>query len=63
MGFPGCSAVTKFRRHGFDLWIGKMPWRKKWQPTPVFLFGKSHGQRSLVGYNPWNLKRVRHDKI
>ena len=36
------------RRPGFDLWVGKMPWRRKWQLTPVFLPGKSHGQRSLV---------------
>ena len=38
------------RRHGFDPWVGKIPWRRKWQPTPIFLPGKSHGQRSLVGY-------------
>ena len=37
-------------------WIGKTFWRRKWQPTPVFLPGKSHGQRSLVGYSPWGLK-------
>ena len=36
-------------------------WPKKWQPTPVFLPGKSHGQRSLVGYSPWGCKRVEHD--
>ena len=36
----------------FDTWIGKMPWKRKWQPTPVFLPGESHGQRSLVGYSP-----------
>ena len=35
---------------GFSLWVGKIPWRRKWQPTPVLLPGKSHGQRSLVGY-------------
>ena len=35
---------------------GKIPWRRKWQPTPVFLPGKSHGQRSLVGYSPWHRK-------
>ena len=35
---------------------GKIPWRKKWQPTPVFLLGKSHGQRGLVGYSPWVTK-------
>ena len=37
---------------GFDLWVRKIPWRKKWQPTPVFLPGRFHGQRSLVGCNP-----------
>ena len=37
------------------------PWRRKWQPTPVFLPGKSHGQRSLVGYSPWGPQRVGHD--
>ena len=36
----------------FDPWIGKIPWRRKWQPTPVFLPGESHGQRSLMGYSP-----------
>ena len=36
---------------GFDSWIRKIPWRKKWQHTPVFLPGKSHGQRSLAGYS------------
>ena len=40
----------------FDPWIRKMPWRRKWQPTPVFLPGKSHGQKSLVRYSPWGLK-------
>ena len=37
-------------------WVGKIPRRRKWQPTPVFLPGESHGQRSLVGYHPWGLK-------
>ena len=46
------------RRHGFDPWVRKIPWRRKWQPTPAFLPGKSHGQRSLVGYSPWGCKRV-----
>ena len=41
--------------------LGRFPWRRKWQPIPVFFPGKSHGQRSLVGYSPWGLKRVRHD--
>ena len=40
----------------FDPWVGKIPWRRKWQPTPVLLPGKSHGQRSLVGYSPWGHK-------
>ena len=39
-------------RLGFNPWAGKMPWRRKWQPTPVFLLGKSHGQRSLASYSP-----------
>ena len=37
-------------------WVGKIPWRRKWQSTPVLLPGKSHGQRSLVGYSPWGSK-------
>ena len=41
---------------GFDPWVRKIPWRRKWQPTPVFLPGKSHGRRSLVGYSPWGRK-------
>ena len=44
------------RVHGLDPWIGKIPWRRKWQPTPVFLPGESHGQRSLAGYSPWGCK-------
>ena len=41
------------RRPGFNPWVRKIPWRRKWQPTPVPLPGKLHGQRSLVGYSPW----------
>ena len=40
----------------FDPWVGKIPWRRKWQPTPGLLPGQSHGQRSLVGYSPWGHK-------
>ena len=40
------------KRCRFDPWVGKIPWRRKWQTTPVFLPGKSHGQRSLVGSSP-----------
>ena len=43
-------------RHRFDPWVRKIPWRRKWQPTPVFLPGKSHGQRSLAGCHPWSQK-------
>ena len=49
------------RRREFNPWVGKIPWRRKWQPTPVFLPGESHGQRSLVGPSPWGRKRVWHD--
>ena len=44
------------RRHGFNPCIRKMPWRRAWQPTPVFLSGESHGQRSLAGYSPQGRK-------
>ena len=40
------------RKPGFDSWVGMIPWRRKWQPTPAFLPGESHGQRSLAGYSP-----------
>ena len=40
----------------FDSWVEKIPWRMKWQPTPVFLAGESHGQRSLMGFSPWGHK-------
>ena len=49
----------KCGRPGFDPWVGKMPWRRKWQPTPVFLPEESHGQRNLVGYHPpWGSKAL-----
>ena len=46
---PACNAGDTGRL-GFSPWVGKIPGRRKWQPTPVFLLGESHGQRSLVGY-------------
>ena len=56
LGFPGSSGVKNLPANtgdtGFITWIEKIPWRRKWQPTPIFLPGKSHGQRSLVGYSP-----------
>ena len=42
----------------FDPWVRKIPKRRKWQPTPVFLLGECHGQRSLGGYNPWGCKEL-----
>ena len=58
-GFPSGAGIKNLpanagdvRRHEFNPWVAKIPWRKKWQPTPVFLPGESHGQRSLVGYSP-----------
>ena len=49
------------RRRRFHLWVGKIPWRRAWQPTPVFLTGGSLGQRSLVGLQSIGLQRVRHN--
>ena len=45
----------------FNPWVGKNPWRREWQSTPVFSPGKFRGQRGLEGYSPWSCKRVRHD--
>ena len=42
------------KRCKFDPWVGKIPWSRKWQPTPLFLHGEFHGQRSLVDYSPWS---------
>ena len=56
MGFPGGGNVGDARDVGFNPWVGKIPWRRKWEPTPVFLPGEFHGQRSLVGYSPWGCK-------
>ena len=63
-GFPGGTSgkepACQCRRHkrcGFDPWVGKIPWRRAWQPTPGFLPGESHGQRSLAGYSPQGCKQ------
>ena len=45
-------------RPGFDPWVRKILWRREWQPTPVLLPGKSHGQRSIVGYSPQGHKEL-----
>ena len=52
----GSPICLQCRRRRFSPWGRKIPWRRKWQPTPVFLPGKSHGQRSLVGYSHWVAK-------
>ena len=55
-GFPGGSVVKNLPTKAGDSfipWVRKIPWRREWQPTPVFLPGKSHGQRSLAGHSPW----------
>ena len=58
-----CSEAdnVQCRKLGFDPWVGKLPWRRKWQPFPVFLPGKSHGQRSLVELQFMGLQRAGHD--
>ena len=65
MGFPGGASGKELtyqcRRHkrcGFDPWVGKIPWRRSWQPTPVFLPGKSYGQKILTDCNPWGCKEL-----
>ena len=57
-GKESTRQCRRYRRCRFNPWIGKTPphWRKKWQPTPVFLPGESHGQRSLMGYSPQGRK-------
>ena len=50
------SICPQCGRPGFDPWVGKILWRRKWQPTPVFLPGKFRGRKSLVGYSPWGRK-------
>ena len=52
----GKEPACQYRRSGFDPWVEKIPWRRKWKPTPVFLPGKFHGQKSLAGYSPWGHK-------
>ena len=67
-GFPGglngkkstCQS-RRCRRLRFDPWFGKVPWRRKWQPTPVLLLEKFHGQEEPGGLQSMRLQRVRHD--
>jgi len=55
-GSDGKEPACQYRRSGFHPWVRKVPWRRKWQPTPVFLPGEFHGQRNLAGYSPWGCK-------
>ena len=50
-------------RCGFDPWVGKIPWRREWKPTPIFLPGESHGQRSLVGLQSMVSQSIWHDWV
>ena len=68
LGFPGylngkesTGQCRSHRRCRFNPWVGKMPWRKKWQHTPGFLPRQSHGQKSLASFSPWGC-RVGHDR-
>ena len=54
-GSDGKASACNVGDLGFDPWVGKIPWRREWQPTPVFFPQKSHGERSLAGYSPWGL--------
>ena len=55
-GKESACQCRRCKKWGFNPWIGKIPWRKKRHPTPVFLPGELHGQRSRVGYSPWSCK-------
>ena len=61
-GFPGGSVIKNptamQEMQEMHPWIRKIPWRRAWQPTSVFLPGESHGQRSLAGYSPWGHKEL-----
>ena len=57
------ESICQCRSCRFSPWVRKIPWRRKWQLTPVFLPGKSHEQRSLTGYCPWDLKRAGHNSV
>ena len=59
----GQESACQCRRWGFSPWVGKISRRRKWQPTPVFLPEKSHGQWRLAGFSPWDCKRVGHNFV
>ena len=65
-GLPRCASdkeltlqCRRLKRHWFNPWARKIPWRRTWQPTPVLLPGQSHGQRSLEGYSPYGGKKLK----
>ena len=61
MAFPGGSVAKNppvMQERRISSWVGKIPCRRKWQPTPVFVPGESHGQKSLVAYSPWGCKEL-----
>ena len=65
VGVPGGASDTepacqcrRHKRHRFDPWVRKIPWRRAWLPTSVLLPGEFHGQRSLVGYSPKGCKEL-----
>ena len=62
-GASGKEPACQLRRPWFDPWIRKIPWRRKWQPTLVFLPGESNGQRNLAGYSPWGYKELDADAM
>ena len=57
----GKEFTCQCKKYELEPWVRKIPWKRKWQPTPVFLPGKSHGQRSLAGYSPSGHKGEGHD--
>ena len=59
--FIGKESTCQYRSCRFDPWVKKISWRRKWKPTPIFLPGKFHGQRSLGGHSPRGCKRVWHN--
>ena len=66
LGFPGGSDSKESahcKRPGFDPWVGKIPWRRVWQPTPVFLPGESPWTEEPGGLQSMGLQRVRHDRV
>ena len=69
-GFPGGASgkepaceCRRHKRHRFNPWVGKIPWKRKWQPTPVFLPGEFHGQGNLVGYSPLGCKELDNTEV